>query len=239
MNSTWTVFDFSFRSLLRSPSDIYDSRCGSSSVHSGGGGSLVYAGGGGGNNSHTLSSLGNKLFDVYISYSGKDSEFVDQSLAPALESGATSYKLCLHQRDFPPSATLEDTIAVATESSTRVLLVLSRAYLESEWPHVKIPLRNALGGGSSCGGKVVLLFLDDLPEDELRERHPELAAYAKACASVRWGSPGFLNKLRFFLPEPAFLTFQRNVTLRTLQPAVLKAPPPPPSSLLQVKLSPI
>jgi hypothetical protein len=43
--------------------------------------------------------------------------------------------------------------------------------------------------------------------------------YLKKCAFVRWGSPGFLNKLRFFLPEPAFMTFQRNVTLRTLQPS--------------------
>ena len=212
------------RWLHNKSSDIYDSRCGSSSVHSGlgGGGSLVYANG-----------ANNRLFDVYISYSNKDADFVDQSLAPSLESGATAYKLCLHQRDFPPSATLEDTVAVATESSSRVVLVLSRAYLESEWPHVKIPLRNALGA-AACG-KLVLLYLDDIPEEEVGSRYPELGQYAKACASVRWGTPGFLNKLRFFLPEPAFLTFQRNVTLRTLhQPTLLKSPLPHPTSVMQV-----
>ena len=56
----------------------------------------------------------------------KDFDFVDSTLAPTLERGATSYKLCLHQRDFPPNASLYDTVAVATESSCRVLVVLSK-----------------------------------------------------------------------------------------------------------------
>jgi len=181
----------------------------------------------------------NRLFDVYVSYSTKDAEFVDHTLAPALEGAAaaeagnvagassTSYKLCLHQRDFPPSASLYDTVAVAVESSARVVLVLTRAYLEAEWPHVRIPLRNALGGTGSGnrvdgGGKLILLFLEDLSDADL-SRHPELRQFARSCATVRWGSPGFLSKLRFFLPEPAFLTFQRSVTLRTLQPTLLKS----------------
>ena len=62
-------------------------------------------------------------------------------------------------------------------------------------------------------------------------KFPELKQYLKQCAFVRWGSAGFLNKLRFFLPEPAFLTFQRNVTLRTLQP-------PPPSVSMMPNKSP-
>eukprot|EP00095_Tigriopus_kingsejongensis_P011072 maker-scaffold23_size669530-snap-gene-4.7 protein:Tk11072 transcript:maker-scaffold23_size669530-snap-gene-4.7-mRNA-1 annotation:"slit homolog 2" len=183
--------------LYNKTSEIYDSRSGSS-IHSVG---SCYA--------------QNKLFDVYISYSIKDADFVDQNLAPTLEHGATSYKLCLHQRDFPPSASLYDTVSVATESSSRVLLVLSRSYLDTEWPHVKIPLRNALSKESS---KLIILFLEDISEDELSS-YQELRQYLENCTSVKWGSPGFLNKLRFFLPEPAFLTFHRNVTLRTLQPA--------------------
>lgn len=197
--------------LYNKSSEIYESRSGSS-VHSGG---SCYS--------------QNKLFDVYISYSIKDSEFVDHNLAPTLEQGSTAYKLCLHQRDFPPSASLYDTVSVATESSSRVILVLSRAYLECEWPHVKIPLRNSLQGNRELNtNKVILILLEDIAEESLNDL-PELKQYMKTCAAVRWGTPGFLNKLRFFLPEPAFLTFQRNVTLRTLQPTLLKS-----SSLLQV-----
>jgi hypothetical protein len=89
-------------------------------------------------------------------------------------------------------------------------------------------LRNALNKDSN---KLIFLLLDDLTDEEMNTC-PELKQYLKQCAFVRWGSPGFLNKLRFFLPEPAFLTFQRNVTLRTLQPpaSLLKSSP----SLMQV-----
>uniref|UniRef100_A0A0K2TAB3 Tolllike receptor 6 [Tribolium castaneum] n=1 Tax=Lepeophtheirus salmonis TaxID=72036 RepID=A0A0K2TAB3_LEPSM len=156
-----------------------------------------------------------KLFDVYVSYASQDCDFVDQSLAPTLEHGNTSYRLCLHQRDFPPTVSLYDTVAVATESSSRVLIILSKAYVHTEWPRMKAPLKNALQN-KFC--KLIILQLEDIDEDELGSSEPELKQYLKVCATVRWGSPGFLNKLRFFLPEPVFLTFQRNVTLRTLQP---------------------
>ena len=180
--------------------EIYESRSNSSIVSDG---------------THALQ---NKLFDVYVSYSSKDSDFVDHTLAPTLEHGSTAYRLCLHQRDFPPSASLYDTVSVATESSARVLVVLSRTYLETEWPHVRIPLRNSLNNRDN---KLIILLLDDIETEELNS-YPELRQYMKSCAAVKWGSPGFLNKLRFFLPEPVLLTFQRNVTLRTLQPTLYK-----------------
>ena len=44
------------------------------------------------------------------------------------------------------------------------------------------------------------------------------------CPTIKWGEAGFLNKLRFFLPEPAFMTFQRNITLRTLKSSASNAP---------------
>jgi len=87
-----------------------------------------------------------KLFDVYVCYCHEDEEFVDHTLAPTLEHGATSYRLCLHQRDFPPSASVYDTVTVATESSARVLMVVSRAFLASEWAQVK-PFKEV----SPCG----------------------------------------------------------------------------------------
>ena len=207
--------------LYHKSSEIYESRSGSSSIASG----------------NTATYAQNRLFDVYITYSAKDVDFVDQTLAPTLERGATSYKLCLHQRDFPPNASLYDTVTVATESSARVLVVLSRGYVETEWPHVKIPLRNSIGKADT--NKLIFLLLDDVSspdgDEEVLNSCPELRQYLKQCAFVRWGSPGFLNKLRFFLPEPAFLTFQRNVTLRTLQPPLpLLKSGTSPGSLMQV-----
>ena len=183
--------------LYNKSSEIYESRSGSS---------IASASNGDQNR--------NKLFDVYVCYCHEDEEFVDHTLAPTLEHGATSYRLCLHQRDFPPSASVYDTVTVATESSARVLMVVSRAFLASEWSQVKHPLRSALQGRDN---KLVFLLLDDIMPEEVESR-PELKHYLKVCAAVKWASPGFLNKLRFFLPEPAIQTFQRSVTLRTLQP---------------------
>ena len=73
-----------------------------------------------------------KLFDVFMSYSIEDRDFVEQSFAPNLEHGPTSYRLCLHQRDFPATAPVFNTVTVAVESSARVLIVLSRSYLATQ-----------------------------------------------------------------------------------------------------------
>ena len=144
----------------------------------------------------------NKLFDIYISYSARDVDFVHQCLAPAIEHGnSSSYKLCLHQRDFPPSASLYDTVSVATESSERVIIVISKAYLETEWQHVKIPLRNALSGKNA--NKLIILLVDELSEEDIKS-HPELKQYLKSCASVKWGSAGYLNKLDSFYQNQPF-----------------------------------
>ena len=169
----------------------------------------------------------NKLFDVYISYSSKDSDFVDNTLAPTLEQGTglaqstgtdgshiSKYRLCLHQRNFPPNASVYDTVSVASESSSRILVVLSYSYLETEWPDIKTPLRNSLGGLSGAtNGRLILLLLEDISSNYADS---DLQFYLKTCPTIKWGSSGYLNKLHFFLPEPAFMTFQRSVTLRTL-----------------------
>ena len=61
--------------LYNKSSEIYEARCsaGSSSIDS---------------NEQTR----NKLFDVFVCYSREDEEFVDHTLAPTLEHGATSYR---------------------------------------------------------------------------------------------------------------------------------------------------
>jgi len=174
----------------------------------------------------TTSASASKLFDVYVSYSARDAEFVDQTLAPTLENGgaggAPSYKLCLHHRDCPQSASPGDAAAVAVESSSRVLIILSRGYLETEWPTVSEAVRAAVAPGDG-GGKVVILLAEDVGSNV----DADMTALLRACPTVRWGSHGFLSKLRFFLPEPAFLTFQRSVTLRHQQRQLLQRPPMP------------
>ena len=167
-------------------------------------------------------SHANKLFDVYITYAASDADFVDATLAPTLEHSngqhSTSYRVCLQKRDFPTNTPdISEAVTVAAESSSRVLMVLTRAYLQTEWPALKATFKRVVGSSNS---KLILLFLEDISTEVASDR--DLKEYVRTCPTVRWGSAGFLNKLRFFLPEPAFLTFQRNITLRTMRPSDLE-----------------
>jgi hypothetical protein len=156
-----------------------------------------------------------------VTYSDMEADFVHHTLAPTLENGTgTNYRLCLQRRDFPTSAPVFDTVAVAADSSERVLMVLTESYLQTEWLHTKGPLGGVLFNNEAYKDKLVILLIGDINND-LLYRHPDLCHFIRTCPIVRWGAPGYLNQLRFFLPEPALLTFQRNITLRSMQP-----PPP-------------
>ena len=80
-----------------------------------------------------------KLFDLYVSYAKTDADFVDHNLAPTLEHGPrATYRLCLHHRDFPQDSSIYDTVSLASESSAKILIVLSKAYLAESWCAVRL-----------------------------------------------------------------------------------------------------
>lgn len=143
-----------------------------------------------------------------------DREFVEQSFAPNLEHGNTSYRLCLHQRDFPATTPVYDTVSVAVESSARALIVLTRAYLSLEWTQIRAPFIASIMNNNT---KVVFVQLEDVTAEEIAH-YADFKHLLEDSPVVKWGDPGFWNKLRYFLPEPVYLTFHRNVTMRgTLQ----------------------
>jgi len=163
-----------------------------------------------------------KLFDVFISYSLDDRHFVEESLAPALEQGESSYRLCLHQRDFPSSTPLNDSVSVAVDSSSRSIIILSRSYLHYQWPLVRSVLVNK-------PGEVIFVQLTEVSSSDLSP-YPELCRLISQSQLVKWGDVECWNRLKYFLPEPVYLTFQRNVTLRsgTLQASKTYEPISPP-----------
>ncbi|XP_044738545.1 toll-like receptor 7 isoform X2 [Chrysoperla carnea] len=144
-----------------------------------------------------------KLYDGYVCYSPKDEEFVVRSIAAELETGSPALQLCLHHRDLPavvPQAYLQPATAVleAAEASRRVLLILSRNFLQTEWS--RFELRQALH--EALKGRVFKLVVIEetspLPEAEL---DPELRPYLKTAARVRWGDKRFWERLRYAMPN--------------------------------------
>lgn len=168
-----------------------------------------------------------KLFDGYVVYSPKDEEFVLQSIVAELEHGSPPYHLCLHYRDLPhhgvtsPSPYLQHgsaTVVVeAAAASRRVILVLSRNFLQTEWSRYEFraALHEALRGRM-----FKLVLVEDgaiLPEAELDS---ELRPYLKTNARVRWGEKRFWERLRCLMPRDSnkkSCNLKRNVNNYTLE----------------------
>ena len=71
-------------------------------------------------------------YDAFVSYHESETRWVVQSLRQKLED-ESGLRLCLHQRDFIPVEPIEDNISRAIENSRRVILVISKAFVESHW----------------------------------------------------------------------------------------------------------
>jgi len=138
-----------------------------------------------------------RLFDAYISYSVKDDAFVSQVLAPGLEQGNPTYRLCLHYRDFNMSAHVADTIVEAVESSRRTIVVLSKNFLHSEWCRFefKSALHEVL---KDRRRRLVIIVLGEIPQ---RDLDPDLRLYLKTNTCIEWGDRLFWQKLKFAMPD--------------------------------------
>ncbi|MCS7010256.1 MAG: toll/interleukin-1 receptor domain-containing protein [Anaerolineales bacterium] len=70
-------------------------------------------------------------FDVFISYSHKDKEWVHKVLLPTLETNGI--RVCIDIRDFLPGKPSLLNMQEASHNSRHTLLVLTPNWLESEW----------------------------------------------------------------------------------------------------------
>ncbi|XP_058799427.1 toll-like receptor Tollo [Phymastichus coffea] len=138
-----------------------------------------------------------KLFDAFVSYSSKDEAFVAEELAPVLEMGNPSYKLCLHYRDFPVGSFIADTIVQAVESSRRTIMVLSDNFIKSEWCRFdfKSAHHQVLRDRRR---RLILVLVGEVPQ---RDLDPDIRLYLKTNTYLQWGDKLFWEKLRFALPD--------------------------------------
>ena len=70
-------------------------------------------------------------YDVFISYSSKDKDWVHGELLPTLEKHGL--RVCIDFRDFRPGAPSVKEIERATLTSRKTLLILTPDYLHSQW----------------------------------------------------------------------------------------------------------
>lgn len=82
----------------------------------------------------------NCKYDAFISYNSSDEQWVMDQLIPNLEGNGSSFKLCLHHRDFELGRNIVDNIVSAVYNSRKTICVVSRNFLKSEWCSLEIQL---------------------------------------------------------------------------------------------------
>jgi 8-oxo-dGTP pyrophosphatase MutT (NUDIX family) len=82
--------------------------------------------------------LGSAYFDAFISYNRADRDWVGSVLLPRLER--EGLRVCIDTRDFKLGALLVESIEVAVERSSRILLVITPNWLGSDWTRFEAAL---------------------------------------------------------------------------------------------------
>jgi len=123
--------------------------------------------------SHDENGSTNKIFnyDIFISYSDHDREWVLNSLLPNLES-KSKVNACLHERDFQVGISILENIISSIDRSRCILLVISQSFLRSQWCQFELHLaQHRLL--ETRREELILLFLEEIP----RMKRPKTLQY--------------------------------------------------------------
>ena len=106
-----------------------------------------------------------KIYDAFVSYSENDRHWVVNILQERLEKRHPIFKLCIHHRDFEIGTPIVKNILNSVEKSNRMLIVLSRTFLQSEW--CMLEFRTAHHKVLEDRLKLIVILFDDVTLDEL------------------------------------------------------------------------
>ena len=123
--------------------------------------------------------------DVFISYSSKDYNWIEQSLLPVLDQNNIKY--IIHSRDFVPGKAFYENMAESVYNSRKVILVISMNYLASGF--CKDEMRMALHRCTERDdASLILLRIDNIkPKDIPRSlRHRTFIDYTSPEEVTTW-----------------------------------------------------
>ncbi|XP_021166235.2 toll-like receptor 2 isoform X1 [Fundulus heteroclitus] len=158
----------------------------------------------------TVESEGLLSFDAFVSYSERDSSWVENFLVPELEeptedssrspSFSRPMSLCLHKRDFLPGYPIMDNIMSAIEHSRRTIFILSENFVQSDWCRYELDFSHFwlfdVGGDAA-----ILILLEPLPKDNVPKRFYKLRKLMSSTTYLEWPQeedrrPEFWRSLR-------------------------------------------
>lgn len=112
----------------------------------------------------------NCKYDAFISYNSSDEQWIMDQLIPNLEGNGSSFKLCLHHRDFELGRDIVDNIVSAVYSSRKTICVVSRNFLRSEWCSLEIQLAS-YRLFDEHRDVLLLVFLEPISERQVSSYH--------------------------------------------------------------------
>lgn len=107
-------------------------------------------------------------FDAFVSYNSADENWVMEQLLPNLEG--SSFRLCLHHRDFELGLDIVDNIVGAVYGSRKTICVVSQSFLRSEWCSLEIQLAS-YRLFQEMQDVLLLVFLEPISERQVSAYH--------------------------------------------------------------------
>ena len=138
------------------------------------------------------------LYDAFISYSSKDSDWVIDQLMNPLENLDPPYNLCLHERDFLIGEPICDNIRKAVEGSKCTVCVVSKNWLESEWCQFEFRVAHSLAIVEKQI-RLLVILKEEIPKNKISGY---LKFYMKTFTYLDRSHPLFWSRLLNDLPRP-------------------------------------
>ncbi|XP_017946494.1 toll-like receptor 2 type-2 [Xenopus tropicalis] len=124
-------------------------------------------------------------FDGFVSYSERDSEWVENMMVPKLENATLAMKLCLHKRDFVPGKWIIDNIIDAMEKSYKTVFVLSEHFVRSEWCKYELEFSHFRLFDEN-NDSAILILLDPIEKETVPKRFCKLRKLMNTKTYLEW-----------------------------------------------------
>nr|UYP50760.1 Tlr14 [Monopterus albus] len=124
-------------------------------------------------------------YHAFISYSHSDADWVRDQLLPCLENDRNPYCLCIHERDFMPGKWIIDNIIENIESSRKIILVLSRHFVDSEWCNYELYFAQQRAMGKVFSD-VILVVKEPIDPGSLPSKYCKLKKMLSTKTYLEW-----------------------------------------------------
>ena len=138
------------------------------------------------------------MYDIFISYSSMDSDWVVDQLVNPLESLDPPYNLCVHERDFLIGVSISDNMEKAIEESKCTICVISNNWLESDWCQYEFRVAHCMATVKKQS-RLLVILKDKIPKNKVKG---VLKYYMKTFTYLDSAHPLFWSRLLNDLPRP-------------------------------------